>query len=97
MKRIGLIGGISWESTASYYSLLNKMTAQEYGAWKQPALLIDSLDFSEIVAYQQKGDWATLGEMLADSARRLESGGATCEHHAQELRRRHGRRLDSRR
>jgi aspartate racemase len=77
MKRIGLIGGISWESTASYYSLLNKMTAQELGAWSQPALLIDSLDFSEIVAYQQRGDWATLGEILADSARRLESAGAT--------------------
>jgi aspartate racemase len=77
MKRIGLIGGISWESTASYYSLLNKMNAQRHGAWKQPPLLIDSLDFSEIVGYQQKGDWTTLGDILADSARRLESGGAT--------------------
>ncbi|HEV3267510.1 MAG TPA: amino acid racemase [Acidimicrobiales bacterium] len=77
MKRIGLIGGISWESTSSYYSLLNKMTAQRLGAWQQPALLIDSLDFSEIVAYQQKGDWATLGTILGDSAKRLELGGAT--------------------
>jgi aspartate racemase len=77
MKRIGLIGGISWESTSSYYSLLNKMTAQRLGAWQQPALLIDSLDFSEIVAYQQKGDWVTLGSILADAARRLERGGAT--------------------
>jgi aspartate racemase len=77
MKRIGLIGGISWESTSSYYTLLNTMTAKQFGAWKQPALLIDSLDFSEIVAYQQKGDWTTLGEILADAARRLESGGAT--------------------
>jgi len=77
MKRIGLIGGISWESTASYYSLLNRTTAQRFGAWKQPALLIDSLDFSEIVGYQEKGDWTALGGILADSARRLESGGAT--------------------
>jgi len=77
MKRIGLIGGISWESTASYYALLNQMTSREYGAWKQPALLIDSMDFSEIVAYQQMGDWATLGGMLADSATRLASAGAT--------------------
>jgi aspartate racemase len=77
MERIGLIGGISWESTASYYSLLNYMTAQEYGAWKQPALLIDSLDFSEIVALQSGGDWKKLGEILADSAKRLELGGAT--------------------
>jgi aspartate racemase len=53
------------------------MNAQRFGAWKQPALLIDSLDFSEIVTYQQKGDWTTLGEILAESARRLESGGAT--------------------
>ncbi|HEV3188600.1 MAG TPA: amino acid racemase [Acidimicrobiales bacterium] len=77
MKRIGLIGGISWESTSSYYSLLNELTAQRLGAWKQPAMLIDSLDFSEIVAYQQKGDWATLGTILGDSAKRLELGGAT--------------------
>jgi aspartate racemase len=77
MKRIGLIGGLSWESTASYYSLLNRMTAQEHGAWKQPALLIDSLDFCEIVTYQAVGDWKTLGRILADSAKRLESGGAT--------------------
>jgi aspartate racemase len=77
VKRIGLIGGISWESTASYYSLLNKMTAQRLGAWNQPLVLIDSLDFSEVVAYQRKGDWTTLGEMLADCAQRLEAGGAT--------------------
>jgi aspartate racemase len=77
MKRIGLIGGLSWESTASYYALLNRMTAQEHGVWKQPALSIDSLDFCEIVAYQAVGDWKTLGTILADSAKRLESGGAT--------------------
>ncbi|MHB8380379.1 MAG: aspartate/glutamate racemase family protein [Acidimicrobiales bacterium] len=77
MKRIGLIGGVSWESTASYYSLLNMLTAQRYGAWKQPPLLIDSLDFSEIVGYQQREDWSSLGTILADSARRLDSGGAT--------------------
>ena len=77
MKRIGLIGGISWESTASYYALLNTMTAQEHGTWNQPALLIDSLDFSEIVAHQREGDWTTLGKMLSDSARRLECGGST--------------------
>ncbi len=77
MKRIGLIGGMSWESTASYYALLNRLAAQARGPWCQPALVIDSLDFSEVVHYQQVGDWATLGTILADSAKRLESAGAT--------------------
>ncbi len=77
MKRIGLIGGMSWESTASYYALLNRLTIQALGPWRQPRVLIDSLDFSEVVHYQQLGDWATLGAMLADSAQRLETAGAT--------------------
>lgn len=77
MKRIGLIGGMSWESTSSYYSLLNRMTAQRFGAWNQPAVLIDSLDFSDIVRYQREENWRVLGEILADSAKRLEAGGAT--------------------
>ncbi len=77
MKRIGLIGGMSWESTASYYALFNRLTIQALGPWRQPRVLIDSLDFSEVVRYQQLGDWATLGTLLVDSARRLESAGAT--------------------
>jgi aspartate racemase len=77
MKRIGLIGGISWESTATYYSLFNELTAERFEAWVQPHLLIDSVNFAEIVALQRDGNWAGTGQILADSARRLEAGGAT--------------------
>lgn len=77
MKRIGLIGGLSWESTSHYYTLLNQLTAQERGPWKQPRLLVDSVDFSEIVTLQEVGDWGATGRVLVDSARRLEKGGAT--------------------
>jgi aspartate racemase len=76
MARIGLIGGLSWESTTAYYRLLNILTAQRTGAWQQPPVLIDSLNFHDIVQLQAKGDWVATGEMLAESARRLESGGA---------------------
>lgn len=76
VKRIGLIGGLSWESTSSYYRLLNEITADQRGAWHQPRVLIDSLDFSEIVGLQQRGDWISSGRVLADSARRLERAGA---------------------
>ncbi|HEY5104765.1 MAG TPA: amino acid racemase [Acidimicrobiales bacterium] len=77
MKRIGLIGGLSWESTASYYALLNQLTAQQHGSWKQPLLMIDSVDFSEIVALQRAGDWTEATKVMVDSALRLEAGGAT--------------------
>jgi aspartate racemase len=77
VKRIGLIGGMSWESTRSYYSLFNQLTSERMGPWHQPRLLVDSIDFSEIVALQNVGDWKGAGAVLADSARRLQAGGAT--------------------
>jgi aspartate racemase len=76
-KRIGIIGGLSWESSSSYYTLLNQATATKSEPWQQPRVLLDSLDFREIVLCQQAGDWETTGRILADSARRLEAGGAT--------------------
>lgn len=76
-KRVGLLGGLSWESTATYYALLNQLSIRENGPWSQPAVIIDSLDFSQIVRYRRADDWVALGRVLADSARRLESGGAT--------------------
>jgi len=77
MKRIGLIGGLSWESTGSYYSKFHELTSERAAPWVQPRLIIDSLDFSEIVALQRLGDWDATGEILADSARRLQAAGAT--------------------
>ena len=74
--RIGLIGGLSWESTATYYKYFNLLSAKKNN-WSQPELLIDSLNFGEIVPLQEKEDWAATGEILSDSARRLEKAGAT--------------------
>jgi aspartate racemase len=77
VKRIGLIGGLSWESTSHYYSMLNQLTAIERGPWSQPLVLVDSLDFSEVVGLQEVGDWDATARLLVDSARRLEAGGAS--------------------
>jgi len=73
--RIGLIGGLSWESTATYYRELNRRY-HGTGEWSQPAILVDSLDFARIVDLQRRGEWRATGAILADSARRLELAGA---------------------
>jgi aspartate racemase len=75
-SRIGLIGGLSWESTASYYRYFNELF---FGAneWSQPQLLIDSVDFGTIVPLQREGNWSATGAILAASAQRLERAGAT--------------------
>src|SRR5665213_3337819 len=74
--RIGIIGGLSWESTASYYRLFNELFVGAT-AWLQPQLLIDSVDFGAIVPLQRDGNWEATGEILATSAQRLERAGAT--------------------
>jgi aspartate racemase len=76
-KRIGIIGGMSWESTGVYYSLLNRMHPRTSSPWAQPRVVIDSLDFGQVVALQTAGDWDATGRLLADSARRLVLAGAT--------------------
>jgi aspartate racemase len=76
MKTIGLIGGMSWESTAQYYALINRETAKRRGGLHSAPILLDSLDFAEIEAFQAKSDWNKAGERLAVSARRLEAAGA---------------------
>lgn len=75
-SRIGIIGGLSWESTASYYRYFNQLFSGG-NEWSQPQLLIDSVDFGAIVPLQREGNWEATGEILADSARRLERAGAT--------------------
>jgi len=77
MKRIGLVGGMSWESTSSYYTMFHRFASETALPWVQPRLIIDSVDFSEIVSLQRLGDWDATGALLADSARRLEAAGAT--------------------
>ena len=78
MTTIGLIGGMSWESTAVYYRLLNEGVRARRGGLHSADVLLHSLDFSPIAEMQAKGDWDDAGDVLADSARRLERAGADC-------------------
>ena len=76
MRRLCVIGGMSWESTAVYYRLLNQGVADRLGGLHSAPLFIESVDFAEIAALQASGDWATAGGILSDAARRLEHAGA---------------------
>lgn len=76
MRRIGLIGGMSWVSTKIYYERLNLEVQGRLGGFSSADLLLHSLDFAPIAAMQQDGAWALAGERLAESARWLERGGA---------------------
>jgi len=76
MKTIGLIGGMSWESTAIYYRLLNRMARERLGGLHSAQLLLWSFDFAQIEAFQAADDWAAATEAMMGAARRLERGGA---------------------
>ena len=78
MKTIGLIGGMSWESTVVYYQLLNRMARERLGGLHSAKLLLWSFDFAEIEAFQAAGDWGRATEAMVDAAERLERGGADC-------------------
>ena len=75
-RKIGLIGGMSWKSTAVYYQLLNEITQQRFGEFRSATTLLYSVDFAEIVQLQRAGAWHEAGQLLADAARRLEAAGA---------------------
>ncbi|WP_416418283.1 aspartate/glutamate racemase family protein [Paenarthrobacter aromaticivorans] len=76
MKRIGLLGGMSWESSALYYSLINEEVRERLGGLHSASCIMSSVDFADIERFQHHGDWAAAGQLLADEARRLESAGA---------------------
>jgi aspartate racemase len=76
MKTIGLLGGMSWESTVPYYQLLNREIGRRLGGLHSARILLLSVDFQEIEILQHQGRWDELGEMLAGEARSLEGGGA---------------------
>jgi aspartate racemase len=76
MKTIGLIGGMSWESTAHYYAALNRETAARLGGLHSAPILLHSVDFAPIEVLQRAGDWAEAGRQLAAVARGLEAQGA---------------------
>jgi aspartate racemase len=78
VKTIGLIGGMSWESSAEYYRLINQETKRRLGGHHNARTLMLTVDFAEVEHLQHTGDWDALGGMLADAACRLERGGADC-------------------
>lgn len=78
MKTIGLIGGMSWESTALYYQLINREVGRRLGKLHSAPLHLISLDFEDIASRQRAGDWDGMSRVLVDAARRLERGGADC-------------------
>ncbi len=78
MKTIGLIGGMSWESTASYYRLINESVKKRLGGLHSAKLCLYSVNFAEIEAYQHAGDWDKTASMLINAAQSLEKAGAMC-------------------
>ncbi len=76
MKTIGLLGGMSWESTAEYYRLANELVRERLGGLHSARILLSSVDFAEIEELQVAGDWDRAGEVLAAEAARLEGAGA---------------------
>ncbi|HIO93419.1 MAG TPA: hypothetical protein EYG68_11350 [Leucothrix mucor] len=76
MKKIGLIGGMSWESTASYYRLINEAVKEKMGGLHSAELCLYSVDFAEIEAYQHAGDWDKTAAILIYAAQSLEKAGA---------------------
>ncbi|RDE09596.1 aspartate/glutamate racemase family protein [Pelagibacterium lacus] len=76
MKTIGIIGGMSWESTAHYYAAINRETARRLGGLHSAPILMASLDFAPIESLQREGDWQAAGEILARAARGLQRSGA---------------------
>ena len=77
MRKLGLIGGMSWFSTRTYYEHINRLVHARVDHNASAPLLIESLDFSQLVRLSDAEDWARATEILKDSARRLETAGAT--------------------
>lgn len=76
MKTIGLIGGMSWESSALYYAAINRGVRDRLGGSASARIVLDSCNFAEVERLQHEGEWDRLGTMLADTARRLQGAGA---------------------
>lgn len=76
MKTIGLLGGMSWESTVTYYQIVNEVTKRELGGLHSAKVLLYSVDFSEIEKCQVEGDWAKSADILSEAAKSLEKAGA---------------------
>lgn len=78
MKTIGLIGGMSWESSLVYYRIINQRVAQRLGGLHSARCVLWSFDFDEIETLQQRGDWDAATERMIDAARAVQRAGADC-------------------
>ena len=76
MKTIGLIGGMSWESTQFYYQQINRAVRERLGGLHSAKVLLYSVDFAPIEQLQHAGDWPATAEILSNAAKSLEAGGA---------------------
>ncbi|MCQ2602007.1 MAG: aspartate/glutamate racemase family protein [Treponema sp.] len=76
MKTVGLIGGMSWESTIPYYSIINEFVKNHLGGLHSAKIILYSVEFDEIEKCQSSGQWEKSGEILGDAARKLEASGA---------------------
>jgi aspartate racemase len=76
MKTVGLLGGMSWESTAHYYRAINEGVKRQLGGLHSAKIAMYSVDFSQIEALQQQGDWQGAAEILIEAAQRVQSAGA---------------------
>jgi aspartate racemase len=76
LRLLGLIGGVSWESTTHYYQMLNRMARERLGGKHSARLALWSVDFAPVAAMQEEGDWEALTEIMIDAAQRLEGVGA---------------------
>ncbi|MEG2393023.1 MAG: amino acid racemase, partial [Pseudomonas sp.] len=78
MRTIGLIGGMSWESSAEYYRLINQQIRDQLGPLRSAQMLMYSVDFGPVEQAQHAGRWDDTALILEDAARRLQAGGADC-------------------
>ena len=78
MKTVGIIGGMSWESTSTYYRRLNQLINERLGGLHSAELILASVDFAPIENMQSKGDWNAAASALVTKARQLEKAGADC-------------------
>ena len=76
MKTLGLLGGMSWESTVTYYQIINETVKEELGGLHSAKILLCSVDFAEIEEYQAKGEWEKSAEVLSDAAATLQQAWA---------------------
>ncbi len=76
MKKIGLIGGMSWESSLIYYQLVNQLVKKSLGGLHSAKCIMESVDFAEIEKFQHKGDWDALNQIMVNAAKNLENAQA---------------------